>query len=218
MPELSFDIVGAEAGARGLTPMVVFKLRITSSTPEERVESVILRTQIQIEPGRRSYRSDEKERLGEIFGSADRWGQTLRNKLWALVDISVPPFTGSTEVRLPVACTYDLNVLSAKYLDALQGGDVPLLFLFSGTVFHPGPDGRLQVFQISWEKECAYLMPVETWKRLMREMYSDTQWVSLQRDVFDRLYALRRERGLQTWDATIEHLLSRVEIAEGSVT
>ena len=47
----------------------------------------------------------------------------------------VAGFAGETEVDLPVACTYDFEVAAAKYLHALGDGEVPLLLLFSGTVF-----------------------------------------------------------------------------------
>ncbi len=47
----------------------------------------------------------------------------------------VPGFTSVTETELPVPCTYDLEVASARYLQALDDGTIPLLLLFSGTVF-----------------------------------------------------------------------------------
>jgi hypothetical protein len=56
----------------------------------------------------------------------------------------VPPFTGTTVVDLHVPCSYDMEVLASKYLDALAGGEVPLEFLFSGTVFYTGAGGQLQ--------------------------------------------------------------------------
>ena len=90
---------------------------------------------------------------------------------------------------LPVACTYDLNVSATKYFHALEGGEVPLLFLFSGTVFYAGEAGHLQVQQIPWDKECAYGMPVQAWQALMDYHYPGTAWLSLDREIFDRLYA-----------------------------
>ena len=38
-------------------------------------------------------------------------------------------------------CTYDFDVSGATYLHALRDGEVPLLFLFSGTVFCRGRTG-----------------------------------------------------------------------------
>lgn len=212
MPDLSFQVLGTECGTRGLIPLLYFRLRIASTRADEKIASIILRTQIQLEPGQRSYNHAEKERLGEIFGTSDRWGQTLRNKLWAHVDLSVPAFVGQTEVRLPVPCSYDLNVLSAKYFQALEGGDVALLFLFSGTVFHLNTEDRLQVHQISWEKECRYTMPAEMWRSLMEEFYPQSAWLTLRRDVFDRVYTYKRQHGFSGWDETLEHLLAAKEV------
>ena len=52
-----------------------------------------------------------------------------------------PGFTGQHRVELPVPCTYDFEVAAAKYLHALDDGEIPLLFLFSGTVFAKGDGG-----------------------------------------------------------------------------
>ena len=53
----------------------------------------------------------------------------------------VQGFTGTTEVDLPMPCTYDFEVTGSKYLHALRDGFVPLLLLFSGTVFTRGQLG-----------------------------------------------------------------------------
>jgi len=126
----------------------------------------------------------------------------------------VRPFTGATTATLTVPCTFDLNVMATKYFYALEGGEIPLLFLFSGTVFYEGPDGNLQVQQISWNKECAYRLPVAVWRELMDHHYPNTAWLSLNREVFERLYAYRRSHGIATWDQTIEQLLPAMEAAE----
>jgi hypothetical protein len=89
----------------------------------------------------------------------------------------------------------------------LEGGEVPLLFLFSGTIFYQAPDGRLQIQQVSWNKECAYRMPIAVWKAMMDQHYPNTAWLSLERGLFERLYAFRRSEGLADWDQTIARLL-----------
>ena len=160
----------------------------------------------------RPYTPREKDRLSEIFGTPERWGQTLRSRLWTHVNATVPPFTGATEVLLSVPCTYDLNVVGSKYFYALERDDVPLLFLFSGTVFYQMPDERLQIQRISWEKECDYRMPVRVWHDLMDQHFPNSAWLYLQRDVFDRLYDYKRQHGLATWEQTIEHLLLVAEV------
>jgi hypothetical protein len=211
MPDLHFKILGAEPAVRGFTPLLSFRLELTNEPAAELIHSVALRAQIQIASPRREYNEREKERLAELFGQPAQWGQTLRNRLWTNASASVGRFAGRTETQLPVQCTYDLNIAATKYFYALEQGDVPLLFLFSGTVFYPGPDGALQVEQISWSKECIYRMPVQVWRELMDEHFPDSAWLYLSRDTFERLYAYRRHHGLANWEQTIERLLPTAE-------
>ncbi|HWI60061.1 MAG TPA: DUF6084 family protein, partial [Bacillota bacterium] len=164
------------------------------------------------QPPQRAYNPQEKERLFDLFGSPEQWGQTLRNRLWAHANVTVGAFTGSTDTVLPVPCTYDLNLAAAKYFYALEAGEVPLLFLFSGSLFYTTPEGRLQIERISWSKECGYRLPVATWRELMERLYPNCAWLYLQREVFDRLYAYRRRHRLATWEQAIEQLLEAQEL------
>lgn len=207
MPELEFRVTGVEAATRGLVPLLHFKLGVTNTPPTQCVHTAVVQVQIQIEVARRSYDGEEREKLVELFGTPERWGQTLRTRLWGHASTTLRAFTGSTEAVLPVPCTYDLNVSATKYFYALEGGEVPMLFLFSGTVFYAAEDGRLQAQQISWNKECAYRMPVSVWQEMMDAHYRGSAWVPLSRETFDRLYAFKREQGLPTWEQVIERLL-----------
>jgi hypothetical protein len=209
MPELDFEVAGVEAAVRGLVPLLHFKVQIRNQPAEEEIQSIILQTQIQIQAPQRAYAPNEKEKLFELFGPPEQWGQTLRNKLWTHANTMVRSFSGSTEATLSVACSYDLNLAATKYFYGLEAGEVPLLFLFSGTIFYAGPDGRLQVQQISWNKEATYRMPVERWKDLMEQHYPNTGWLYLERDVFERLCEFKRRSGVNTWEQAIERLLGR---------
>ena len=208
MPDLDFTIKGVEQAAHGLTPLLHFKVGITNTPPDETIQSVILQAQIQIQAPGRSYNENEKPKLIDLFGTPDMWGTTLRARLWTLSNTTVRTFTGTTEGILPVPCSFDLNVAGTKYFYALEGGEVPLLFLFSGTIFYAGADGHLQVQQISWNKECTYRMPVSTWKKMMDQHYPNTAFVSLHRDVFDRLRDYKQRAGVSTWEQAIEKLLA----------
>ena len=126
MPDLGFRITGAEPAARGLTPLLHFKLEITSTPPTERIYALILQAQLQIQCPQRRYNDQEKEKLLELFGTPDRWGQTLRNKLWTHTGASLGQFSGRAETVLAVQCTYDLNVIATKYFQALETGEVSL--------------------------------------------------------------------------------------------
>jgi hypothetical protein len=217
MPDLDFKVTGVTAGALSLTPLLNFELEVANPIETEIIHSVALQVQIQISALKRSYTASEKEKLVDIFGTPDRWGQTLGSKLWTLASTSVRAFSGRTKAVLSVPCTFDLNVVATKYFYAMESGEIPLLFLFSGTIFYAGEGGRLQVQQISWNKESAFRLPVVLWKDLMNEHYPNTAWLYLQRDVFDRLYAYRRKQGLTSWEDTIDRLLPAMENAEAVV-
>jgi len=208
MPDLDFRVVGVEAVARGLTPLLHFGLEVTNVPATEKIHGIILQAQVHIESSQRAYLDQEKRQLIELFGTPDRWGQTLRTKLWTHASVTVRPFEKHAEAILPIQCTYDLNVTATKYFYALQGGEVPLLFLFSGTVFYAGIEDKLQVQRISWDKECSFRMPVRVWHELMEHHYPGSSWISLQRHAFEKLYAYKLDHGIPTWEETIDRLLS----------
>jgi hypothetical protein len=201
---LAFAVEGAEAVRYAAAPTIAFRLRIDSDAA---VRSLSLTTQIRIAVTRRTYDAADEERLVELFGEPSRWGQTLRSLLWTQATLVVPPFTGSTVVDLPVACTYDFDVAAAKYFHALGDGEVPLELLFSGTVFYAAEDGALRTAQVSWEHEAAYRLPVAVWKEAVDRHFPGSAWLRLRRDVFDRLYAYKAQRALPTWEAAVEQLL-----------
>jgi hypothetical protein len=135
------------------------------------------------------------------------WGTTLRTLLWTRTTLVVPAFAGSTTVDLDVPCSYDLEVAASRYLDALAGGDVPLEFLFSGSVFY-AEDGRLQTTRLAWDKEAEYRLPVRVWKETMERYFRGTAWLRLRKESFDRLSAFKSRHALATWDDALDALLA----------
>ena len=210
MPNLDFRVEGAEVPEYAAVPSLLFKLRI-ENLEEEPIHSVALNTQIRIAATQRHYEAAEQERLLELFGEPHRWKDTLRSLLWTHTVLQVPRFSGSTVVDMPVTCTYDLEVVATKYFFALENGEVPLEFLFSGTVFYAAEGGRLQTARISWEKEAEFRLPVQLWKEMMERYFPNSAWVRLRRDAFDQLYDYKIRMGFPTWEATIEALLRASE-------
>ena len=210
MPDLDFAVEGAEALTFAAIPSLLFKLRI-ENLGEEPIRSVALNTQVRIAATQRHYDAAEQERLLEVFGETHRWGSTLRSLLWTHTILQVPPFSESTVVDMPVPCTYDLEVIAAKYFYALEDGEVPLEFLFSGTVFYAEEGGRLQVARISWEKEAEFRLPVRVWKEMMDHYFPNSAWIRLRRDAFDQFYDYKVRKGLPTWEAAVEALLRASE-------
>jgi hypothetical protein len=217
MPDLNFQVETAAPVPYAAAPMLSFKLRITEGESDPgspggvAIQSIGLHCQIRIEPASRRYDPGEQDHLLDLFGQAHRWGQTLRSMLWAHASVSVPGFTGTTAVELPVPCTSDFNVAAAKYFYALENGEVPLTFLFSGTIFYTADAARLQVTQIPWEKEAGFRLPVRIWKDMMDLYYPNTAWLYLRKDVFDQLYQYKSHHGLPTWEQAIENLLASAQ-------
>jgi hypothetical protein len=210
MLDLDFLVEGAEPMPHAAAPLLAFKLHVSqvaASTTAVPIHAVVLRCQIRIEPAKRRYENSEKGRLLDLFDTPDRWSQTLRPMLWTHISVVVPRFTAAITVDLPVPCSFDFNVAATKYFYALEEGEVPLCLLFSGTVFHESEEGDLQVAQSSWEKESAFRLPVQVWKEMMDRYYPNSAWLSLRRDVFDRLYQYKSRHRLPTWEQALENLL-----------
>jgi Family of unknown function (DUF6084) len=203
--ELEFTCLGARAESYAAFPTLVFRLRITEPSSGG-VHAIGLRCQIRIEPHLRRYDPAEMELLGDLFGDPSRWGDTLKPMQFANLSIMVPAFTGTTEVDVPVPCSYDLEVAAGKYFAALDDGEIPLLLLFSGTVFARAERG-FSVGQVPWHCETRHRLPVGVWRELMDRYFPDSGWLRLRRDTLRELHRFKYERALATWDEALELLL-----------
>ena len=103
-------------------------------------------------------------------------------------------------------CTYDLEVASARYLQGLDDGTIPLLLLFSGTVFVANEEGY-SVELIPWSCEAAYRMPVSVWQEVVDLHFPGSAWLRCGRETLDALSAFKAGHALPTWDATLTTLL-----------
>jgi len=207
MPELNFQVEGVEVARYAAAPLLLFKLRVSNTAPADDIENVALQCQIQIETTRRAYTPAEQSQLFELYGEPERWDTTLRTLLWTHANVTVPSFEDSFLLDLPVPCTFDFNVAAAKYFYGLDDGEVPVLLLFSGSIFYRGASGTLQVGQISWNKEAGFKLPVKVWKDMMAHYYPNGAWLCLGKDVFDRLYQYKIHGSFPTWERALETLL-----------
>ena len=208
MPEVDFLVEAAEPVPFSATPLLDLKLRIRNRDARERIRSIALQCQLQIEATCRPYSTEEQRDLLDLFGEPERWGQTLRNTLWAHASVNVAGFQDETTARLPVPCTFDFSVTATKYFHALKGGIVPLCLLFSGTIFYDDDIRGIQIAPIPWNKEARYQLPVEVWKRAVDLHYPNTAWLRLRRDTFDRLHRYKMQLGVATWEEAVERLLT----------
>lgn len=205
MPELDFACAGAHPDLTAAAPSITLRLRITESTGTP-VHALALRAQIRIEPLRRRYDDSEAEAMRDLFGERARWGDTLKPLQLAFVNQVVPGFTTQTDFDLALPCSYDFDVAANKYLYALDDGEVPLLLLFSGSVFTADGNG-FSVTPIPWHKEARYRLPVAVWKQAMQLHFPGTAWLRLGEQAFDDLYRYRVAHELVSWDEAIDRLL-----------
>ena len=181
MADLIFGCTGATAERYAVTPTLTFQLTVTERSGA-RIHAIALRCQIRIEPHRRRYSATEAQRLHDLFGDPSRWADTVK------------------------PCTYDLEVASGRYFAGLDDGTVPLLMLFSGTVFIATEQGY-SVELVPWSAEASYRMPVSVWKELVDAHFPNSAWLRCSRETLDALSAYKAQNALPTWDATLTALL-----------
>jgi hypothetical protein len=206
MSELSFAVRDVRPDRYAATPTLAVHLRVTDPG-DDPVHALALRVQVMLEPQRRAYSDAEAARLLDQYGDRSRWSATVRPSLFATCSIVTPGFTGGADVELPLPCSYDLEVSSARYLQALDDGEVPLLFLFSGTVFRVGGPG-LRVEPVPWHAEAAHRMPVAVWRELVDLHWPDSGWLRLPRETLRALQAHRARIGATSWETTVADLLA----------
>jgi hypothetical protein len=211
MPDLKIAADKAEVVPFAITPTLAFKLRVENADAGETIHSILLRCQVQIEVTRRRYTALDQERLRDLFGEPERWGQTLRNLLWTNASVVIPRFTGVTTADLQIPCTFDFSVATTKYFNGLADGDIPVCLMFSGSVFYADAEGAMSVVPISWNTEAKFRLPLKIWKDMMDAYYPNSAWLCLRRDVFEDLHRFKVERGIPTWEQTLEVMLTSVK-------
>ncbi len=212
-----FTVLDMVAEARAAAPQLTARLRIEETTGQL-VHAIVLRCQVRIEPHRRPYDDGERDGLCGLLGERGRQTDTLRPFPWLQCATTVPGFTGMTEADLALPCTYDLEVIGARYLHALDAGDVPLALVFSGTVF-TGAGAGPGVEQIPPGCAARHRLPVTVWRQLISAYFPNTGWVRLDAGVLASLARYRARHGLRNWDETVQTLLARAApAADGEAT
>lgn len=209
MSELTFAIGGAEVLRYAVSPQIALRTHVAESTGVD-VHAITLRAQVTIEPQRRRYAAGESALLTDLFGGPERYGDTLRPLLWQHVAQTVLPFRGEAAFDLPLACSYDFEVAAHKYLSALTGGDIPLIVMFSGTVFVRGATGVATEF-VPWTCEARYRLPVRVWREAMDTFFPNSAWLRLDRETFDELHRFKIAGGYPTWEAAIARLCAEAK-------
>jgi len=206
-PEPEFQILGATAPKYAAVPTLEFDVHV-SEPGGRQVYVIALTAQVMIEAARRTYDAETREKLVDLFGPPERWAVTTRSLMWTQLDVLVPSFTGSTTFRVPLACSFDLELVAAKYFYSLPDGEVPLAFNFNGTVHYRGDDGRLQMSLVPWSCSAEFRLPVATWRELIDHYYPQSGWVPLHADTLQALQREKAKRASPTFDACVAELLA----------
>ncbi len=208
VPEPDFEITSAAHLAFAAAPTMVFSATATDAAGHE-IQSLALTVQVMIDPAKRGYDPEARERLEELFGPPAHWAPSTQGLPWAQVAVVVPAFTERTMFAIQVPCTYDLEVAATKYFYALEDGEVPLSFHFNGQIFYRGRDGKLQVTPVPWSKTSTFRMPVAAWRRMIEEHYPGGGWIRLSAETLRALNAHRAADGPPTFDACVAELLEK---------
>lgn len=206
MPDLSIAVRAPELGPASIVPALRLELAITARPHDARIQALMLRTQVRIDPTARSYGAREREALVPVFGPEEEWSRTMHPLLWTLLSTSAPPFAGSAAVELLVPLTVDLLFGPARYLHALVDGVVPVRLLVEGTLFHEASSGALQV-QFVPAVDLALDVPVETVRRALDSHTGGGVGLVIGDATFRRLDRLRAAQALSDWDQVIDRLI-----------
>lgn len=206
MSDITFSVVDVFAEKYAAAPQLTARLRIEESSGAV-IHAIALRCQVRIEPQRRAYNEDEESGLLDMFGTRDRWFDTLKPFMWMQCNAMVQGFTTITEVDMVMPCTYDFEVTWSKYLHALRDETIPVIFLFSGTVFTRGANG-FGVEQVPWDRESRYQIPVSVWHEMIAHYFPNTGWLRLSHETLESLAHYKSVRGLTTYDEALEALLT----------
>ena len=206
VPEPEFEVLGARPMRHAAAPTLILDLQISEPSGRQ-VYMIGLSIQLMLEPARRGYDGETRQRLAGLFGAPERWAVTTHSLVWAQLDVVVPEFTGSSTVAVPIACSYDLELAAAKYLDALPDGEVPMALHFNGIVYYPNEQGGLQMVLVPWSCSVDYRMPVAVWRETIEHYYPNTGWVAMRSETVRALERARVARGAPTYDACVKQLL-----------
>lgn len=204
--DVSFRVERVSAMAASAAPMLSFQLAIEAGS-EEAIRSILLSIQIRIDVRRWASEVGARERLAGVVDGLRDGEASTGSLLWTQELVAVPPFAGKTEIEIPVACTYDFEVATTRYFDAVGDGEIPLQFLFSGTALYELPDGALEAVIVPLDRDATFRLPAALWREAMEDHFPNSAWILIPRETFNALHRFKSEKGLHDLDTSIKSLL-----------
>ena len=209
MVDLDFAVEDVEVERHAVAPLLQFTLRVTNTDAGAPVHNVMLKCQIRIEPTRRHLWPHRSTICSsDLFGTPERWGQTLQSILWTHSNILVPGIRDANAwssfrfLAASISISLRRNISTASKTAKFRSFSCSAARSFIAT-----PSDDLQIDQIAWTKESAYRLPVRVWRSMMDHYYPQTTWLCLRRDAFDELYRYKRARGLPSFETALDELL-----------
>ena len=148
------------------------------SPSEHEIQSIALSAQVMIDPARRGYDAETRERLAELFGPPGELGAVdpgprrgRGSTRWSARSPGRP--RSRSRCRAPTTSRSPRPSTSTRSRD----GEVPLSFHFNGTVFYRGATGALQVVPVPWSSSAQFRMPVAAWRAMIAEHYPGGGWI-----------------------------------------
>jgi Family of unknown function (DUF6084) len=215
MSELAFSVTEIVPERYAASPVLRARIRVTEASGAV-VHAMALRCQVRIEPQRRRY-DEGVEGLSDLFGGRERWATTLKSLLWMHTSTVVRGFSDTIDIDLPLPLSYDFDVAATKYLHAIGSGEIPLSFMFNGTVFTRGATG-FEVEQIPWHTDIEFRMPARTWRDAIDLFFPNSGWIRADRSSIAALDRFRTNHGLTGWEETISALLSAAGASEADLS
>ncbi|MFI6284056.1 DUF6084 family protein [Streptomyces sp. NPDC051018] len=210
VPELGFAVTGPRPEEFAAVPTLRFDLGV-ERLGGPALAAASLTVDIRIDVTRRAYPPRTHRALAEIFGLPGQWARSMRPLAWTQITVQVPPVEATARLPLTVGCTTDTELAVTRYLRAVGDEPVPLVFLFTGTLFYrPGTAaGPLLTARVPWTAECDGALPAGLWQDLVRRYYGDAPWLRLTRETYDRLDAHRVRHVLPGPEAAVTDLIDR---------
>ena len=169
-----------------------------------------------IEPARRAYDAETRERLVELFGPPERWGTTTRSLLWHQADVLVPAL--HRRHHLPRLRAVQLRPGGRRRQVPLRRCRTARCRWPSTSTapsYYRGDDGRLQMSLVPWSCSAEFRLPVGDLARADRALLPDSGWIAAAAP--STLEALQREKAraaLPTLDACVGRAARGAAVSE----
>jgi hypothetical protein len=202
-PQLDFSVTSVYAERRAPSPTIRFRMCVRAVG--DPLAALVVRYRVQIEPAHRGYAGGEQALIQELFGETEHANNGIRPLQWSDGAVALEAFADEAEFEVRVPCTYDMDVASAKYVNALRDGEIPVRLIFGGTAFR-----RTQtevVAETLAERQCATTVPLQTWHDALDAHFHRQAWIRVGRTTFDELCRYRAQHGLLDWESTLRELL-----------